>query len=68
MNGSTADVAASVIAACRRLDQLGFVPATDGNISVRLSRDEVLITPTMVPKRLVRPSQLLVVGRDGRVR
>ncbi|MCU0606600.1 MAG: class II aldolase/adducin family protein [Candidatus Edwardsbacteria bacterium] len=57
-----------LVDACRRLDQLGFVPATDGNVSLRIGRDEVLITPTMAPKRLVQPSQLLVVGMDGRVR
>lgn len=62
------DAPQRVIDACRRLDQLGFVPATDGNVSVRLSRDEVLVTPTMVPKRLLQPAQLLVVGMDGRVR
>lgn len=57
-----------IIDACRRLDQLGFVPATDGNVSARIGRDEVLITPTMVPKRSLRQEQLLVVGMDGRVK
>ena len=62
------DITLQIIAVCRRLDQLGFVPATDGNVSVRLSKDEIMITPTMVPKRALQQSQLLVVGMDGRVR
>ncbi|MDI6740611.1 MAG: class II aldolase/adducin family protein [Candidatus Edwardsbacteria bacterium] len=57
-----------IITACRRLDQLGFVPATDGNVSARIGRDEILITPTMVPKRTMQQSQLLVVGMDGKVK
>jgi ribulose-5-phosphate 4-epimerase/fuculose-1-phosphate aldolase len=34
----------------RRLDNLGFCPATSGNISVRLKTGEVLMTPSGVPK------------------
>jgi L-fuculose-phosphate aldolase len=57
-----------VIYVCRRLDQLGFVPATDGNVSARLDKDAILITPSMVAKGSLAPEQLLVVGMDGKVR
>jgi L-fuculose-phosphate aldolase len=57
-----------IIAACQRLDQLGFVPATDGNVSARLDKDSILITPSMVAKGSLLPEQLLVVGMDGRVK
>ena len=62
------DLRDKIITVCRRLDQLGFVPATDGNVSARLSSDTILITPSMVAKGSLTPGQLLVVGMDGRVR
>ena len=62
------DITLQIIAVCRRLDQLGFVPATDGNVSARIGRDEILITPSMVAKGSLSLEQLLVVGMDGKVR
>jgi L-fuculose-phosphate aldolase len=55
-----------IIFACRRLDQLGYVPATDGNVSVRIGSNEILITPSLTAKGSLRPGQLLVVHLDGR--
>lgn len=55
-----------IIRVCRRLDMLGFVPATDGNVSARTGRGHLLITPSMVPKGSVRPGQLLAVDLGGR--
>lgn len=52
---------------CHRLDALGFVPATDGNVSVRLDGKSILITPSMLRKGEIRESQLLVTDMDGRV-
>jgi L-fuculose-phosphate aldolase len=62
------DLRDKIVSVCRRLDQLGFVPATDGNVSARLSRDEILITPSMAAKGSLIAEQLLVVGMDGRVK
>jgi len=62
------DLRGKIISVCRRLDQLGFVPATDGNVSARLDSDAILITPSMAAKGTLVPEQLLVVGMDGRVR
>ncbi len=56
-----------IINACRRLDSLGYVPATDGNVSARVGRDRLLITPSMVSKGAVKPGQLLLVDGHGRV-
>jgi L-fuculose-phosphate aldolase len=52
--------------ACRRLDRLGFVPATDGNLSVRLDRDRILITPSMVPKARLSEAGLLLCSLEGK--
>jgi L-fuculose-phosphate aldolase len=57
----------SMIEACRRLDQLGFVPATDGNLSVRLDHRRILITPSMVSKSCLKEGQLLICDMEGRV-
>jgi L-fuculose-phosphate aldolase len=56
-----------IIKVCQRLDTLGFVPATDGNVSVRLSKDKILITPSMLAKGEIKESQLLLTDLEGRV-
>lgn len=49
------------------LHQKGFVGATDGNISVRLERDQVLVTPSGVSKGFMTPAQMVLTDLDGRV-
>jgi L-fuculose-phosphate aldolase len=56
-----------VIRVCRKLDALGFVPATDGNVSVRLDDRRMLITPSMLRKGDIREAQLLVTDMEGKV-
>jgi len=56
-----------ILRVCRKLDALGFVPATDGNVSARLDGKSILITPSMLPKGEIRESQLLVTDMEGRV-
>src|ERR1700742_677024 len=46
--------------------RLGFVPGTAGNLSVRLSHDRILATPTAMSKFLLKPSDMVVVDMDGR--
>ena len=49
----------------RRLHEQGFVAATDGNLSVRLDENRLLVTPTCMSKREMRPSDMVVVDMDG---
>lgn len=56
-----------IIRVCRKLDSLGFVPATDGNVSVRLDDKRILITPSLLRKGDITESQLLVTDMEGRV-
>ena len=56
-----------IIRVCRKLDALGFVPATDGNVSARLDGQRILITPSMLRKGDIRESQLLVTDLEGKV-
>src|ERR1700679_3457936 len=44
----------------------GFAAANDGNISLRLSEDRVLCTPTRVSKGFMKPDDLCIVDLDGK--
>jgi L-fuculose-phosphate aldolase len=50
----------------RMLHQRSFVAAMDGNLSVRLDDDRVLVTPTCVSKGAMRPADLVIVDMEGR--
>jgi L-fuculose-phosphate aldolase len=56
-----------VAATARRLHQLGWVANHDGNVSVRLTGDRWLITPTAVSKGSVEEDLLLIVDAKGAV-
>lgn len=49
----------------RLLHGNGFVAATDGNLSVRLDENRLLVTPTQMSKGRMKPSDLVVVDLDG---
>jgi L-fuculose-phosphate aldolase len=50
----------------RMLHAHGFVAAMDGNLSVRLDRQRILVTPTCVSKGAMRAGDLVIVGPDGK--
>jgi len=50
----------------RKLYELGFVPATDGNISVRLADGSVLITASGVSKGKLAPADMARISMDGK--
>jgi L-fuculose-phosphate aldolase len=50
----------------RLLYQNGFVAATDGNLSVRLDEDRLLVTPTCMSKGRMRTSDMVIVNMDGK--
>ena len=49
----------------RMLHERGFVAAMDGNLSVRLKDDRILVTPTCVSKGAMRPPDMVVVDCKG---
>ncbi|EJO5347844.1 class II aldolase/adducin family protein [Clostridium botulinum] len=51
----------------KRLQQRFFVASNDGNISVKLDDNTILITPTGVNKGEVTPDQIIKVDREGKV-
>jgi L-fuculose-phosphate aldolase len=48
------------------LHTCGFIAATDGNLSVRLDDERVLVTPTGMSKGLMTTSDLVIVDMEGR--
>ena len=44
----------------------GYVAATDGNLSVRLGDERILVTPTCMSKGMLRASDMVIVNLEGR--
>ncbi|MGE3841861.1 MAG: class II aldolase/adducin family protein [Vicinamibacterales bacterium] len=57
---------ADVVEVCRRLYNRGYVPATDGNVSVRLDDTRLLATPKGVAKGFLTPDMLVVTDLTGK--
>lgn len=51
----------------QKLYDKGFVAANDGNISVRVSPNEIIVTPTGVSKGGMSPCDMVKVSLDGEV-
>ena len=56
-----------IIEVCARDGQLGYGPSVSGNVSYRVDDDFVIVTPTNVPKRLMRPEYLCAVRLNGEI-
>lgn len=50
---------------CHLLYEKGFVTATDGNVSVRVSPNEILTTPTSLCKGWVKEDDLVLIDAEG---
>src|SRR5271155_3931867 len=50
----------------RWIHDRGYVASTDGNISVRLGPDRILITPTAVSKGMMNPNDMVVIDLEGK--
>lgn len=64
--GLIAQLSDALIAAGRFFDRRGWVPATGGNFSARLSAERVLITASGVHKGELTREDLLVADLEGR--
>lgn len=54
-----------IVAYSKRLHDRGYVAATDGNLSMRLGENRVLVTPTCMSKGMLRPLDLVTVDLGG---
>ena len=52
---------------CNKMWQLGWVAANDGNISVKVSENEILATPTGISKSFITPEKLVIIDMDGNI-
>lgn len=52
---------------CHLLYQQNLVSATDGNVSLRVSKNHILLTPSGKNKGFVQPGEMLVVDLEGNV-
>ena len=50
----------------KMLHHRGYIAATDGNLSVRLDEDRVLVTPTGLSKGAMKTADMVVVDMSGR--
>lgn len=55
----------TLAAVSARLGELGYVTSHGGNLSWRVAEDVVLITPTKVVKRKMRPEDICLIDMDG---
>ena len=55
-----------ICVAGRWMYERGFIVACEGNLSVRLSPDRILTTPTCMNKGALRPADLVVTDLDGK--
>lgn len=55
-----------IIRVCQLIWQRGWVAASAGNVSARLSENRVLTTPSGFSKGLLKPEQLIIVDMEGK--
>ncbi|NUO63555.1 MAG: class II aldolase/adducin family protein, partial [Gemmatimonadaceae bacterium] len=54
-----------IVTVCRRLYERGLIAGQDGNVSVRLPGDRLLVTPSGMSKVDVGPNDLVEMRLDG---
>jgi L-fuculose-phosphate aldolase len=63
--GTEAGLRRDLVEVCRRLHDRRLLGAGEGNVSCRLSRDRLLVTPSGANKGHLRPGDLVVVDLAG---
>ncbi len=56
-----------IITVCRLMWEKNYIAASDGNVSVRLSDDRFLVTPSGFSKGFLKPEQLVIIDWDANV-
>ena len=62
---SLKEVRDSIIHVCRRVYEHGMVASNDGNVTVRVGDDRVLVTPTGMSKGYLTAEDLVLTDMDG---
>jgi L-fuculose-phosphate aldolase len=50
----------------QRIYNRGFAAANDGNITIRVSENEVLCSPTMISKGFMKPEDICLIDMEGK--
>ncbi|MHB1314719.1 MAG: class II aldolase/adducin family protein [Christensenellales bacterium] len=53
------------VAACHRIGELGYTPGTGGNLSYRVDNNVVLVTPSGMSKRFMKPECVCALDLQG---
>ncbi|KAF0140671.1 MAG: L-fuculose-phosphate aldolase [Stygiobacter sp.] len=56
---------AEIVEVGKRIYNRGFVASNDGNVSARIDKNKILITPTGISKGFMKPDDLIVLDLDG---
>jgi L-fuculose-phosphate aldolase len=60
------DLSSQIVEIARRLHGRNMLAAADGNISFRISDDEILITPSGIAKAFMNPQDIAVITLDNK--
>lgn len=66
-NTDRGSISEKIVEICKRLHGRNMLAAADGNISYRISDDEILITPSGIAKAFMTPDQMAVINIKGEV-
>jgi len=56
-----------IVRVCRRMHERGFIAGSDGNVSLRLTGDRLLITPSGKHKGDLAEEDLVITDREGKL-
>lgn len=56
-----------IVQFCKLLHQKNMLAAADGNVSFRVTDEEILITPSGMPKAFITPDDIAVVTIDNKI-
>jgi L-fuculose-phosphate aldolase len=56
-----------ILQVCKRMYQSGFVAANDGNVSVKISENKIIVTSTGKSKGFIKQKDLLLIDSKGKV-
>lgn len=61
------EIIKAIIHTAQQLHQKNMLAAADGNISYRISDEEILITPTGKPKASLQPEEMAIITIDNQI-
>lgn len=61
------EISEQIVAIAQRLHARNMLAAADGNISFRLSDNEILITPSGIAKAFMKPQEMAVITLDNKI-